>query len=98
MSISGVREIRPRRAGVFNSCAVMIRIHRRDAEIRLGTRSMAYPHNEQIGYSTDPDGSLDGQLANSSELPVLICKPALRRELLPIRRLSFPCHYLNSLH
>jgi hypothetical protein len=60
-------------------------------------RDITYPHNEQIEYSTDPDGSLGGQLANSSELPVLICNAALRRELLPRCRLGFPCEFINCL-
>jgi hypothetical protein len=56
----------------------MIRIHRGGTEIRYEMRDITYPHNEQIEYSTDPDGSLGGELANSSELPVLICNAALR--------------------
>src|SRR5882724_5071094 len=46
--------------------------HHDDAETRFEMRSTTYPHNEQIKYSTHPEGSLGGPLANSSELPALI--------------------------
>ena len=58
-------------------------------------KDTTYPHNEQIEYSTYPERSLGGQLANSSELPALICNAALRRELLPRCRLGFPCECIN---